>query len=123
MKSDNGSIGYIIPVSQVIEFLAGKTDNIEKFTTKIQSTFVPYIKNIQLLYKNPNLLKTKYVEIKDADKNGFTLTSTITSTSGDIFLYYFLDKNSRVAFRVSCSKDASLTWKDSIQFLKDGVIS
>jgi hypothetical protein len=69
VKSDNGSIGYIIPVSQVIGFLAGKTDNIEKFTTKIQSTFVPYIKNIQLLYKNPNLLKTKYIELKNMEKN------------------------------------------------------
>lgn len=123
VKSDNGSIGYIIPVSQVIEFLAGKTDNIEKFTTKIQSTFVPYIKNIQLLYKNPNLLKTKYMELKNMEKNWFTLANAISSISGDMFMYYFFDKNKRVLFTVNCSKDASVTWKDSISYTQDLIVS
>lgn len=123
VKSDNGTIGYIIPISRIIDFLAGKTDNIEKYTTKINSTFSPYIKNIELLYKNPNLIKTKYVEIKNADKNGFTLSSAITSTTGDIFMYYFLDKNNRVSINVTCSKDSSITWTSYSQYIQDYVKS
>jgi hypothetical protein len=123
VKSDNGMIGYIIPVSRIVDFLAGKTDNIEKYTTKINTNFAPYIKSIQLLYKNPNLLKTKYIELKDADKNGFILAGAASSISGNIFTYYFLDKNSRVGLTLSCSSDASKTWKDSIQLSQDAVLS
>jgi hypothetical protein len=69
VKSNNGSIGYIIPISRIIDFLAGKTDNIEKYTTKTNTNFPLYIKSVGLLYKNPNLLKTKYIEIKNAGKS------------------------------------------------------
>ncbi len=123
VKSDNGMIWYIIPVSRISDFLGGKTDNIEKSTIKINTTFSTYIKNIQSLYKNLNSIKTKYVEIKNADKNGLTLNNAVSSISGDIFIYYFLDKNSRVSFAVSCSKDASFTWKDPIKLAQDQLTS
>ena len=123
VKSDNGTIGYIIPVSRILDFLASKTENIEKYTAKTDTAFAPYIKSIQALYKNPNSIQTSYVEIKNAEKNGFTLVSAISSMRGDIFSYYFLDKNSRVALKLGCSQDASITWKDSIQYAQDALFS
>jgi|GEM_PF-2487695 len=81
VKSDNGMIGYIIPASLVKKFLLGKTDNIQTYTEKTESNFVSYIKGIEALYKNTNLLKTKYVEIKNAGKTGFTLVNSLASNS------------------------------------------
>lgn len=38
-------------------------------------------------------------------------------------MYSFLDKNSRVSINVSCSKDASITWKNFSQYTQDYVKS
>lgn len=118
VKSDNGMIGYIIPISIVWDFLAGKTDNIEKYTQKIEIDFLQYIKNSEALYKNPNSIKTKYVDIKNAQRSGFTLVNTVASTNGEIFLYQFLDKNNSVVVSVGCTKDAATTWTSSIEYQK-----
>ena len=67
-----------------------------------------YIKKIQALYRDVNLLQTKNVTIKDAGKGGFTLKNVSQSADGSIFNYFFLDKNGRVSFSVACSKDASI---------------
>lgn len=107
MRSDNGMIGYIIPITTLREFLAGKTYNIEKFTTKISSDFSLYIKNLESLYKKPNLLKTKKIEIKDMGKNGFSLKFAHQSIDGKSFDYRFIDKNERVSIAVICTNDAS----------------
>lgn len=93
-------IGYIIPNAVLQDFLAKKTDNIEMFTTKIESTFATYAKSLQSLYAKPNLIKTKYVEIKDAEKNGFLLKNTTASIDGSIFTYKYVDKNDRVFFAI-----------------------
>jgi hypothetical protein len=118
VSSDNGVIGYIIPNAVLQDFLAKKTDNIEMFTTKIESTFATYAKSLQSLYAKPNLIKTKYVEIKDAEKNGFLLKNTTASIDGSIFTYKYVDKNDRVFFAIWCSKDAQSTWTDSIEYAK-----
>ena len=123
VKSDNGMIGYIIPIDRVMDFMKNKTDNVEKYTTKTNASFAPYIKWTESLYKNPNLIKTKFVEIRDAEKSGFALNSVLSSISGDVFAYSFLDKQNRVMVRVYCTKDASITYKNPITYLQDGVIS
>jgi hypothetical protein len=107
VRSENGMIGYIIPLTTVNDFLAGKTDNIEKYNTAVPTTFITYIKKIQALYRDSNLLQTKNIVIKDAGKAGFTLKNVNQSIDGIIFDYLFLDKNGRVSISVSCSKDAS----------------
>jgi hypothetical protein len=119
VKSDNGTIGYIIPLSRIKDFLWGKTDNIERYTTKWDATFASYIKSIQASYKNPNNIKTSSIEIKNAEKNGFSLYNVVLSQSGDIFAYYFVDKNNRVFVEVSCSKDASVTWTQTTSYIQD----
>ncbi len=117
VRSENGMIGYIIPLTTVNDFLAGKTDNIEKYTGTVPIAFTNYIKKIQVLYRDTNLLQTKNITIKDAGKAGFTLKNVNQSTDGIIFDYLFLDKNGRVSLSVSCSKDSSIkhTWIDLTQ--------
>lgn len=117
VRSENWMIGYIIPLTTVNDFLAGKTDNIEEYDGVVPLTFTTYIKKIQALYRDTNLLQTKNVTIKDAGKAGFTLKNVSQSTDGMIFNYFFLDKNGRVSFSVGCSKDASIkhTWIDLTQ--------
>lgn len=124
VRSENGMIGYIIPLTTVNDFLAGKTDNIEEYSGDVPLTFTNYIKKIQALYRDTNLLQTKNIIIKDAGKAGFTLKGVNQSIDGTIFDYFFLDKNGRVSLSVGCSKDASTkktslditqesyTWKD-----------
>lgn len=116
VKSDNGMIGYIIPISQVQDFLAGRSDNPESFRGKVEADFSKYITQNQALYKNSSLLKNKYVEVKNAEKNGFTLVNTISSINGTNFLYQFLDKNNRVVINIWCTNDASKTWTSPIDF-------
>jgi hypothetical protein len=48
VSSDNGVIGYIIPVNTVKEFLAGKTYDIQKHKTAPEQAFLTYIK----IFKN-----------------------------------------------------------------------
>jgi hypothetical protein len=108
VRSENGMIGYIIPLTTVNDFLAGNTNNIEEYNTSAPITFTTYIKKIQALYRDVNLLQTKNIIIKDAGKAGFTLKNVNQSIDGIIFDYLFLDKNGRVSLSVSCSKDASI---------------
>lgn len=117
VRSENGMIGYIIPLTTVNDFLAGKTDNVEEYTGTVPLTFTTYIKKIQPLYRDINLLQTKNIVIKDAGKAGFTLKNVNQSIDGTIFDYLFLDKNGRVSLSVSCGKEASgkKTWIELIQ--------
>ena len=69
VRSENGMIGYIIPLTTVNDFLAGKTDNIEEYSGDVPLTFTNYIKKIQALYRDTNLLQTKNIISKDLNKN------------------------------------------------------
>lgn len=123
VKSDNGMIGYIIPTSTLKKFLLQKTNNYQNYTEETQKNFITYINNLQSLYKNKNLLKTKYVEIKNAGKMGFVLKNSLASNSGEIFVYQFTDIDKRVLVSVGCSRDSSTTWKDPIQFIEQKLSS
>ncbi len=107
VSSDNGVIGYIIPMKTVREFLAKKSANREVFTADTLPDFQKYIANNQLIYKNPNLIKTKKIELRNLGKLGFKASSSTSSPDGEIFDYRFLDKTNRVAFMISCGNDAS----------------
>ena len=107
VRSDNGMIGYIIPTTNVKDFLASKTYNIEKYASGDTKKFNTYIKNVELPFKNQNAIKTKFLEIKNANKVGFFLKSVTQSEDGRVFDYRFIDKNERVAIVVACTKDAS----------------
>lgn len=107
VSSDNGVIGYVISVETLKKFLSGKSYGIEKFTSPKTTEFAKYVKDNQLISKNSNLIKTKYVEIKDMEKSWFFLNSVVSSLEGRIFDYRFIDINERVAIRVACSKDAT----------------
>jgi hypothetical protein len=107
VSSDNGVIGYIIPVNTVKEFLAGKTYDIQKHKTAPEQAFLTYIKNIQKLFQNKNVVKTKYVSISDITNAGFQLKGATESKDGTIFDYRFIDKLERVAIMIACSRDSS----------------
>ena len=119
VASDNGVIGYIVTAKTVKEFLAGKSDNYEKTSEQIKKTFETYVNQIQSLYKNPNLIKTKYVSIKDMEKNGFKLFSATESYDGTIFDYRFYTKNQNTFIVVSCDKEGETTKKTLDQRVKD----
>jgi hypothetical protein len=76
------------------------------------------VKSLQSFYRTPNLIKSKYIEIKNAEKNGFLLKDVATSPDGTIFTLKFLDKKSRVYVALGCSKDAQTTWKSSFEYGK-----
>lgn len=120
-NSDNGVIGYIIPYSTVKKFLSGKTDNIEKYKYPISTDFKSYIWVLQSLSKNPNLIATKYVNIKDLGKNGFSLVGAVESRDGKIFDYRFINKTNRVLFIASCSRDAYSSTKSESQIISDSI--
>lgn len=107
VRSDNGMIGYIIPTHILRDFLANKISSIEKYTPRETKEFVSYTRWLQALDKNPNLIKTKMVEIRDAMKSGFTLASSRESIDGKTIDYRFIDKNNRVAIVLICTRDAS----------------
>lgn len=117
VSSDNGVIGYIIPVSTIRDFLAGKTYDIQKYSSSLDKAFASYISNIQKLFQSTTTLKTKYVTIKDFSKAGFSLKTATESKDRSIFDYRFIDKLERVAIMVSCSRDAS--WLKSSQELAE----
>ena len=100
-------IGYIIPTHILRDFLANKISSIEKYASPDIKEFISYTKGLQALDKNPNLIKTKIVEIRDALKTGFSLASARESTDGKTIDYRFIDKNNRVAIVLICTRDAS----------------
>lgn len=118
VRSDNWMIGYIIPSSIVQDFLDGDTYNIEKYKSQDIKEFTTFVKTLQLVSKNPNLIKTKKVEIKNMAKFGFFLKSAVHSRDGSAFDYRFLDKNERVGIVVICTKDASKK-KTSIDLVEE----
>ncbi len=121
VSSDNGVIGYIIPYSIVKKFLSGKTDNIEKYARWVTSEFKSYINNLENLWKNMNLISTKYVTIKDIWASGFSLVNAVESRERSIFDYRFVHKNNRVSLITYCSKDAMSTKKSTIEIARDTI--
>ncbi len=123
VSSDNGVIGYIIPMKTAREFLAKKSANRELFTMKIETDFQKYIANNQVIYKNPNLIKTKKVEIRNLGKLWLKPSFSTSSVDEEIFDYRFIDKTNRVAFMVSCGNDASLKYSTSDIYQKSITLS
>ncbi len=52
VASDNSSLGYMIPVKRIQEFLNKRTNNYEIYTKKIDTSFVKFLQTNQIYTKN-----------------------------------------------------------------------
>lgn len=107
MASDTTVIGYMIPSSMLVTYLAGKSESMEKAKTVKDTKFEAYIAEIEKLSKNPAQIVNSMVKIPNISKLGFRFIEGAESLGESIFSYSLLDKNSRVSIEVACSKDTS----------------
>jgi hypothetical protein len=135
VASDNGVIGYFIPAKTVQSFLKGKTENYEiwdfsKHGTEIYKRFQIYIKRIQKIYKNPNLVKNTHFTAKDFEKKGFQLFSAVETYDGKSIDIRFKTKNNQNVIALQCASRASAVstvaedeedTKNMFQYLKNTI--
>jgi hypothetical protein len=107
IASDTAVIGYMIPSSTLVTYLAGKSESMEKAKTVKDTKFEAYIAEIEKLSRNPAQIVNSMVKIPNISKLGFRFIEGAESLGESIFSYSLLDKNSRVSIEVACSKDTA----------------
>ncbi len=111
--SDNGLIGYVIPMSRISAFRNGKLDT----TVKYKDTSLSFFRKNQL--EAEKMLKRQRVsddvlQINNIRKNGFVLVSEVKDTEGSMAIYNFSSSNKHVNITITCWKTAGTSTLQSI---------
>ncbi len=113
VASDNASIGYMIPVKRIQEFLSKKTNNYEIYTHTMNQSFIQFLARNQSY--NPNLASYHWNDlfVKNPRPYGFILKSSMVSADNTMMNWTFADAYDRVHFSISCTDDAGdiLGWQ------------
>lgn len=113
VASDNASIGYMIPVKRIQEFLSKKTNNYEIYTHTMNQSFIQFLAKNQSY--NPNLASYRWNDlfVKNPRPYGFILKSSMVSADNTMMNWTFADAYDRVHFSISCTDDAGgiLGWQ------------
>ena len=118
VASDNASIGYMIPIKRIQEFLSKKTTNYDIYTRYMDQNFVKFIKRNQS-YSVKNLsYKWNNVIAKNPRPYGFRMKNTMISADNTMIHWTFIDDYERVKFVFSCTNDAG--WILGWQVRKNG---
>ncbi len=121
VASDNASIGYMIPVKRIIEFLGKKTSNYEIFTGSRNPSFINFLKRNQSYTPNTAIYSWNDLVIKNPRRYGFMLKTSIISQDNTMVNWNFSDRYDRLHFTISCTDDAGGIpgWKARL----DGLVS
>lgn len=121
VASDNASIGYMISVKRIQEFLSKKTNNYEIYTHTLSQSFIQFLERNQSYNPNKSSYNWNDISIKNPRPYGFTLKSSMVSVDDTIMIWNFADMYDRVHFSISCTDDAGgiLGW----QVRKNGFIT
>lgn len=113
VASDNASIGYMIPVSRIQEFLSKKTSNYDIYTHKKNTAFIEFIKRNQYYSSNRSSYIWNNLIVLNPYPYGFQLRNTMISSDNTLIQWSFSDKYERVKFMISCTNDAGslLGWE------------
>jgi len=108
VASDNASIGYMIPIKRIEEFLLKKTPSYEIYTEKMDHNFVDFIQQKQSYLPGASKYSLKNIFIKNPRPYWFQLKSTMMSRDKKMLYWTFSDAYDRVKFNFVCTDDA---WK------------
>ena len=106
IASDNASIGYMIPIRRIADFLNKKTSNYEVATIKRDRLFTQFISRIQMYRPNKSSYRWNDLTIRNPRIYGYTLQSTMISADNRMATWKFTDAYERVSITLSCSDDA-----------------
>lgn len=106
VASDNASIGYMIPIKRIQEFLSKRTNNYEIYTHKINNSFLKFVQKNQSYRSDIPLFKWNDLIVKNPRRYGFALKSAMVSSDNTMVNWSFSDSYDRVHFTISCTDDA-----------------
>ena len=106
VASDNASIGYMIPVKRILEFLNKKTNNYEIYTINKNRSFIKFLQRIQSYTINTPTYKWNDLIVHNPRRYGFALKSSMVSQDNKMVNWNFSDTYDRVHFTISCTDDA-----------------
>jgi hypothetical protein len=113
VASDNASIGYMIPVVRIQEFLSKKTNNYDIYTREQNQLFVEFIHRNQAYLTSRPFYQWNDLIVRNPYPYGFGLKNTMISSDNTMIQWLFSDKYERVKFMISCTNDAGwlLSWQ------------
>ena len=118
VASDNASLGYMVSIKKIQEFLSKKTTNYEIYTEDLDPGFVDFIKRNQ----SYNSIAAKYswndLFVRNPRFYWFHLKNAMISSDNTMMHWTFVDANERVKFILSCTNDAGriLGWQARIRW-------
>ncbi|MBC7498698.1 trypsin-like peptidase domain-containing protein [Candidatus Gracilibacteria bacterium] len=104
--SDNASLGYMIPITRIANFLHKKTNNYEVPPQKTDRAFIQFISRLQSYPPNKGIYRWNNIMIRNPQRYGFTLKSTMISSDNRMAIWTLGDTYDRVSITLSCSDDA-----------------
>ncbi len=106
VAADNASIGYMIPVKRIQEFLSKKTDNYEIYTPTTNISFLKFLQKNQSYHINTPIFQWNDLIVRNPRRYGFILKSSMVSSDNKMINLSFSDSYDRVHFAISCTDDA-----------------
>ncbi len=104
--SDNASLGYMIPISRITNFLHKKTSNYETSLQKTDRLFIQFISRLQSYRPNKSMYRWNNMIIHNPQSYGFRLKSTMISPDNRMAIWTLNDSLDRVSIAIECSDDA-----------------
>jgi hypothetical protein len=113
VASDNASIGYMIPIPRIEEFLSKKSTNYDIYTHQKNKKFIEFITRNQSYSERKSKYTWNNLIIRNPYSYGFQLKDTMISSDNTMIQWSFIDKYERVKFMISCTNDAGwlLGWQ------------
>ena len=106
IASDNASIGYMIPIRRIADFLNKKTSSYEIVNTQRDRLFAQFISRIQMYRPNKSSYRWNDLTIRNPRTYRYTLQSSMISSDNRMATWRFTDAYERVSITLSCSDDA-----------------
>jgi Trypsin-like peptidase domain len=108
VASDNASIGYMIPIRRIADFLDKRTSNYEIYTENLDRFFTMFLTRIQSYIPSKAIYRWKMLTLQNSRPYGFTLRSSMISLDNKMATWTFSDASDRVSFAFSCTDDAGI---------------
>jgi hypothetical protein len=119
VASDNASIGYMIPIRRIADFLNKRTNNYEIYTEFPDRLFSKFIRRIQAYTGNKTIYQWNDVSIRNPRPYGLILKASMISADNRMATWNFVDGYDRLSILFSCTDDAGLVsgWQSRLDGL------
>lgn len=106
VASDNASLGYMIPIRRIADFLDKRTSNYEPSLKRMDRSFTQFIARIQAYHPNKNIHRWRDMTLTNPQRYGYIFKSSMISADNRMATWNLSDVYERVSISLSCSDDA-----------------